>query len=190
MRSILWRFGLAILLLLSLILVVTQPLTAQAASMAEILSQIEKIPHDPAGLGVAQAGPRRQEFPAPFQRKEFQSLDGTPLVGAMALHPDGQLRPGVVLAHGFTGTKNQKPLVELSTVLYHNGWHVFAIDLRGHGESRQLSQAFITRGWKEADDILAGAKVLRDASKAMSVAILGFSMGGRSAVKAMINDGD
>jgi predicted alpha/beta-fold hydrolase len=138
------------------------------------------------GLGLAQAGPRRQEFPAPFQRKEFQSLDGTPLVGAMAL---GQLRPGVVLAHGFTGTKNQKPLVEVSTVLYHNGWHVFAIDLRGHGESRQLSQAFITRGWKEADDILAGAKVLRDASKAMSVAFLGFSMGGRSAVKAMIKDG-
>jgi predicted alpha/beta-fold hydrolase len=179
----------AILLLLSLILVVTQPLAAQAASMADILGQIEQIPHDPAVLGVDQAGSRRQEFPAPFQRKAFQSLDGTPLVGAMALHPDGQRRPGVVVVHGFSGNKNRKQFVELSTLLYHNGWHVFAIDLRGHGESRPLSPAFITRGWKEADDILAGAQVLREASQARSVAVLGFSMGGTSAVKAMITDG-
>ena len=44
MRRHLWRFGLTTLLLLSLVLSVPQPLTAQAVSMAEILSQIEKIP--------------------------------------------------------------------------------------------------------------------------------------------------
>jgi alpha-beta hydrolase superfamily lysophospholipase len=104
------------------------------------------------------------------------------------MHQDGKARPGVVLAHGFTETKNQKYIVELSTLLYQNGWHVLAIDLRGHGESRSLSPALITSGWKEADDILAGAKLLREESKPTSVAVLGFSIGGRSAVKAMVKD--
>jgi pimeloyl-ACP methyl ester carboxylesterase len=188
MRRHLWRFGLTTLLLLSLVLSVPQPLTAQAASMAEILSQIEKIPHDPNLLGAGPARTRIKEFSAPFVRTEFKGLDGTPLVAAMAIHQDGKPRPGVVLAHGFTGSKNQKYIVELSSLLYGNGWHVLALDLRGHGDSRQLSQALITSGWKEADDILAGAKVLRDESKATSVAILGFSMGGLSTVKAMIKD--
>ena len=40
----------------------------------------------------------------------------------------------------------------------------------------------------EADDILAGARFLRDEAKATSIATLGFSMGGRSVVKAMIKD--
>jgi pimeloyl-ACP methyl ester carboxylesterase len=188
MRRHVWRFDLAILLLLSLVLSVPQPLTAQAASMAEILSQIEKIPHDPNLLGAGPARTRIKEFSAPFVRTEFKGLDGTPLAAAIAIHQDGKPRPGVVLAHGFTGSKNQKYIVELSSLLYGNGWHVLALDLRGHGESRQLSPALITFGWKEADDILAGAKVLRDESKATSVAILGFSMGGRSTVKAMIKD--
>ncbi|HEV8674472.1 MAG TPA: alpha/beta fold hydrolase [Methylomirabilota bacterium] len=156
--------------------------------MSEILGQIQKIPQDPAVLGVSAARGRLKEFGPPFQRKRFQSLDGTPLMGGMAIHQDEKPRPGVVLAHGFTETKNQKYLVEVSTLLYQNGWHVVAIDLRGHGESRQLSQALITSGWKEADDILAAAQLLRNESRATSVAVLGFSMGGRSAAKAMIKD--
>jgi len=161
---------------------------AQTGGMAEILGQIQKIPHDPSPLGVGVARGRVKEFPSPFQRRVFQSLDGTPLASAIAMHQDGKARPGVVLAHGFTETKNQKYIVELSTLLYQNGWHVLAIDLRGHGESRSLSPALITSGWKEADDILAGAKLLREESKPTSVAVLGFSMGGRSAVKAMVKD--
>jgi pimeloyl-ACP methyl ester carboxylesterase len=137
---------------------------------------------------VQAARARLNEFSAPFQRQEFQSLDGTPLVGALAIQQD-KAKPGVVLVHGFTETKNQKYLMELGTLLYHNGWHVLAMDLRGHGESRTLSPALITFGWKEADDILAGTTFLRDRSQASSVAVLGFSMGARSAVKAMIKDG-
>src|SRR5207245_7556781 len=98
---------------------------------------------------------------------------------------DGKLHPGVVLAHGFTETKNQKYIVELSALPHQNGWHVLAIDFRAHGDSRKLSQAPITFGWKEADDILAGPKLLRDEAKAMSIATLGSRMGGRSAVKAL-----
>ena len=161
----------------------------EASGMAEILAQIQKIPHDPNPLGIFPAQLiRLKEYKAPFQLRQYRSLDGTPLAAAIAVHQDGNPHPGVVLAHGFTETKNQKYIVELSALLHQNGWHVLAIDFRGHGDNRKLSQPPITFGWKEADDILAGARFLRDEAKATSIATLGFSMGGRSVVKAMIKD--
>jgi predicted alpha/beta-fold hydrolase len=158
--------------------------------MAEFICRLgtpagEIVTRTVEAVGVQEARARLKEFSAPFQRQEFPSLDGTPLVGALAIQQD-KAKPGVVLVHGFTETKNQKYLMELGTLLYHNGWHVLAMDLRGHGESRTLSPALITFGWKEAEDILAGATFLRDRSQAPSVAVVGFSMGARSAVKAMI----
>ena len=168
----------------------TTLIAEEASGMAGILAQIQKTPHDPNPLGAFPAQLlRHKEYKAPFQLRQYQSLDGTPLAAAMGIHRDGKPHPGVVLAHGFIETKNQKYIVELSALLYQNGWHVLAIDFRGHGDSRKLSQAPITFGWKEADDILAGAKFLRDEAKPTSIATLGFSMGGRSVVKAMIKDG-
>ena|SRR5437867_1435518 len=175
--------------LLVLALHPTTLIAEEASRMAEIMAQIEKIPHDPNLLGVGLARARLKEYEAPFQLRQYQSLDGTPLASAIAIHRDGKPRPGVVLAHGFTETKNQKYIVELSALLHRNGWQVLAIDYRGHGESRKLSSTPITFGWKEADDILAGARFLRDEAKPTSIAALGFSMGGRSVVKAMVKDG-
>jgi hypothetical protein len=54
------------------------------------------------------------EYKAPFQLRQYQSLDGTPLATAIAVHQDSKPHPGVVLAHGFTETKNQKYIVEPS----------------------------------------------------------------------------
>ncbi|HEV8575440.1 MAG TPA: alpha/beta fold hydrolase [Dehalococcoidia bacterium] len=189
MPPTLWRSFLTFLILVVLAFHPGILVADQASGMAEVLAQIEKIPRDPNLLGTGPARARVKEYEAPFQLRQYPGADGTPLAAAIAIHRDGKRRPGVVLAHGFTETKNQKYIVELSALLHRNGWHVLAIDYRGHGESRKLSQAPITFGWKEADDILAGAKFLRDQAKPTSVAVLGFSMGGRSAVKAMVKDG-
>jgi pimeloyl-ACP methyl ester carboxylesterase len=189
MRRTLRRSLLALLVLVVLASHPTILVADQASGMVEILAQIEKIPRDPNPLGIGPARARLKEYEAPFQLRQYQGLDGTPLAAAIAIHQDSKPRPGVMVAHGFTETKNQKYIVELSALLHRNGWHVLAIDYRGHGESRKLSQTPITFGWKEADDILAGAKFLRDQAKPTSIAALGFSMGGRSVVKAMVKDG-
>jgi hypothetical protein len=47
----------------------------------------------------------------------------------------------------------------------------------------------ITGGWKEADDIIGAARFLRKTSQTTSVAVIGFSDGGRALVKAMAGDG-
>jgi pimeloyl-ACP methyl ester carboxylesterase len=154
---------------------------------AEIVQFIQKLPQDANPLGVPAAHRRTIGYPPPFTTTRFPSDDSTPLAGLLGVHRDGKPRPGVVLVPGFAQTKDHKYIVELADLLLRNGWHVLAIDLRGHGESRALSPALITGGWKETLDIQGAVRYLRDTSQASSVAVIGFSNGGRSLVKAMAN---
>jgi predicted alpha/beta-fold hydrolase len=87
------------------------------------------------------------------------AADGTPLAARIAIHHDGRPRPGIVLVPGMAQTKDVKFVVELAELFARNGWHVLAIDLRGHGESRNLSPAMTTLGWKETEDVLLGIQV-------------------------------
>jgi predicted alpha/beta-fold hydrolase len=152
----------------------------------EILQFIKTIPQDPNPLGVRAAHFRTKEYSYSFTPTRFPSLDGTPLAGRWTTHRNP--RPGVVLVHGFVQSKDQQYIVELADLLSRNGWHVLAIDLRGHGESRRSSPALFTDGWKEIDDIIAAVRALRAESKATSVSVIAFSTGGRSLVKAMARD--
>ncbi len=152
----------------------------------EILKFLKTIPQDPNPLGVRAALFRTQTYPDSFTRTTLSSLDGTTLVGRWAVHRSP--RPGVVLAHGFSQSKDQKYIVELADLFARNGWHVLAIDFRDHGETRQASKAPYTEGWKETDDVIAAVRALRAESRATSISVIGFSDGGRALVKAMARD--
>ena len=156
---------------------------------AEIVEFIQRLPQDANALGVRAAHQRTKAVPSLFTEVRFSSTDGTPLAGFLGLHRDGKPRPGVVLVAGFAQTAQHKYIVELADLLHRNGWSVLTIDLRGHGISRTLSSALITSGWKEAADILGAVRSLREASQATSVAVIGFSDGGRALVNAMAGDG-
>ena len=156
---------------------------------AEILQFLKTIPQDPNPLGTRAALFRTKEYGYTFTRTTLSSLDGTSLVGRWAGQRHG--RPGVVLVHGFTQSKERKFIVELAELFSQNGWSVLAIDLRDHGETRGASKAPMTNGWKEADDIIAAVRALRALSKANSISVIGFSFAGRGLVKAMAqNTGD
>ena len=158
---------------------------------AEIVQFIKDLPHDANPLGVRAAHLRTKATPATFRAVRFPATDGTPLAGilGLGLNADTTPRPGVVLVPGFTQTTNHQYIVELADLFQRNGWNVLAIDLRGHGVSRTLSSAMITGGWKEAGDIVGAVRFLRTTSSTTSVAVIGFSDGGRSLVKAMEGEG-
>ena len=158
---------------------------------AEIVQFIKDLPHDANPLGLRAAHLRTKATPAMFRAVRFTATDGTPLAGilGLGLNADTTPRPGVVLVPGFTQTTNHKYIVELAELFQRNGWNVLAIDLRGHGVSRTLSSAMITGGWKEAGDIVGAVRFLRTTSGTTSVAVIGFSDGGRGLVKAMEGEG-
>jgi alpha-beta hydrolase superfamily lysophospholipase len=161
-------------------------ITVRPGPGAEILQFLKTVPQDPNALGVRAAHFRTKAYPYTFAHTTFSSLDGTPLVGRWI----GQRypRPGVVLVPGFSQSKDHKYIVELADLFSRNGWSVLAFDLRDHGETRRASKAPVTNGWKEADDILAAVRALRTLTKATSVSVVGFSLGGRGLVKAMAQD--
>ena len=161
-------------------------ITVKPGPGEEILKFLKTIPQDPNPLGGRAALFRTTVYPDSFTRTTLSSLDGTTLVGRWAVHRSP--RPGVVLVHGFSQSKDQKYIVELADLFARNGWHVLAIDLRDHGETRQASKAPYTEGWKETDDVIAAVRALRTESRATSISVIGFSDGGRALVKAMARD--
>jgi hypothetical protein len=179
-------------------------------SMPDVMRDLKAIPFRPKPLGgrtstfllgAVDVAPmlldtqkktagRLYPYPRSFKSVVFPSLDGTPLAGKLALHGDGKARPGIVLCHGLLGTKNQY-LIRGVAVKAFREWdfNVLALDLRISGESRLLSEALPTGGWKEAEDIIGAARLLGSFSEVTTVGVSGYSMGAGSTMVAAGLDG-
>lgn len=180
-----------------------EPVATEGRTMSEVFETLEKVPFEPTKplmLGLARAGlnnsfllllnsmratsARAYPYPKEFEQIVFESLDGTPLVGALGLHPDGP-RPGLVLSHGFMGSKNDHYIIDMALTAYAEwGFNVLAVDLRNFGKSQSLGHSPTTAGWKEAEDLLAAAKLLASLPGTTTVGLIGFSMGAGSVMNA------
>ena len=159
---------------------------------AEIVQFIKELPHDPNPLGLRAAHQRTKVPPGTFRAVRFSSVDGTPLGGMLGLSfsSDAMPRPGVVLVPGFTQTTHQKYIVELADLFQRNGSaRVDGRSARARGQPYAVSRPHHGR-LDGAGDVLGAVRFLRGVSPAItSVAVIGFSDGGRSLVKAMGGDG-
>lgn len=179
-------------------------------SLGDILRELKRLPFKPRPLGgrastilgfAPDALPMLLDtrkktacllypYPRGWKKVEFTSRDGTPLAGMLALHGDGRPRPGIVFCHGIFGSKNQNYIRGVAIKAFRDwGYNVLAMDLRGHGESQRLSDAFLTGGWKEAEDIIGAARHLASYSRVTTVGVSGYSLGATSAMIAAALDG-
>ncbi len=134
-------------------------------------------------LGARPEGP--SPYPDTFEKVVFPSLDDTPLVGVMGLHRDGGKRPGVVFCHGFHGSKNKNYIMEAALKAFSEwDYNVLALDLRDFGESRDLSHAPSTGGWKEGQDILGACRFLGGMEGVTTVGAVGYSLGASAVLNA------
>jgi predicted alpha/beta-fold hydrolase len=173
-------------------------------SMGKIGTSLRQVPFSPKGpyfLRLANAfGPdllpmyldiRRStagyvySYPTQFEKVEFESIDGTPLVGVMGLHRDGVKRPGAVFCHGLFGSKNMNYVMNPALEAF-SGWdyNVLVLDLRNFGESQRLSHSPTTGGWKEGQDVLGACRFLGEREEVTSVAAVGYSLGSLSVMNA------
>lgn len=173
-------------------------------TMDEVMERLIEVPFEPPrpmSLGLAKAAlcnsfllfqntkrataGRMYPYPGEFEETTIESFDGTPLTVAVGVHRDGRRRPGLVLSHGFMGSKNDHYIVESALTAYAGwGFNVLGIDLRNFGRSQCLSHAPTTAGWKEGEDLLAAAKFLGEKPEVTTVGITGFSMGAGSTMRA------
>lgn len=130
-------------------------------------------------------------YPKPFRRLRFASADGTQLTGwlgcQMAEGRRGRRRrldrrEGLLVVPGMFSTKDNWIQKARALAVFRDwGYHVFAIDLRGFGESRRV---YSTPGWKEAEDVVAAVKIFRENAPLHKLHIYSESLGASAALIA------
>ena len=103
-------------------------------------------------------------------------------ISAKIDQPDsGEVRSWVLFAHGFSIGKDLKPIRTISKTLVDEGYGMLRFDFTGLGDSG--GNFSDTNFSSNVDDLLAGAKWLRENKKAPCV-LIGHSFGGTAALKA------
>ncbi len=179
-------------------------------SLSEVMRDLKEIPFKPKPLGGRTSTSigftkdvlpmfldtqpatacKLYPYPRDFRSLTFPSLDGTPLAGRLALHGDDKPRPGLVFCHGVFGSKNQDYIRSIAVKAFRDwDYNVLALDTRGFGESRYLSGAMVTGGWKEGEDVRAAARYLGSFAQVTTVGVSGYSMGAAGSMIAAGMDG-
>src|SRR5581483_7061901 len=122
-------------------------------------------PWTPLDLGLA------------YSRVAFPARDGVPLVGWWIPAPDA--RGTVVFLHGYGASKAQA--LGVAPFLHAAGYNVLAYDARAHGES---GGTHTTLGLDEVQDVEGAWDWLAARDTTAHVALLGWSMGGATAINA------
>jgi hypothetical protein len=139
--------------------------------------------------GSIPGSPDAPAWPAAFHQVLFNSGDGAPLLGELALQPGPA--PGIVVVHGFN-THGYAMVIRWAAMLYANGYNVLAADQRdysfeyaaGYGSPAWLQ----TFGWKESEDVLAAGRYLAAQPGTREIGVVGFSEGGQNTVLALALD--
>lgn len=173
-------------------------------SMGVVLKKLKEVPFrpvSPRSLGLARGAfytsavglldnfaatsGRLYPYPREFNDVTFNSFDGAPLSAVVGVHKDGRARPGLVISHGYMGSKNDHYIISTALTAYAGwGFNVLAIDLRDFGRSQSLAFNPTSFGWKEGEDLLAAAKYLGDMPGVTTVGVTGFSLGAVSTMRA------
>ena len=85
----------------------------------------------------------------------------------------------VLLLHPFRG--DRRAMLERATLLLEAGYAVLLIDLQAHGESPGEQ---ITMGFREREDVIAAVGFIRETSPEHRIGVIGWSLGGASALLA------
>lgn len=130
-------------------------------------------------------------WPAAFKQVLLDSADGAPLIGMLALQAGNH--PGVVMVHGFNA-HGIGSVVRWAAMLYKNGYNVLAADQRDFNFEYQAGYGYPkfpqTFGWKEAQDVVAAGRYLKEQPGVKSVGVVGFSEGAQNTVLALAQGHD
>jgi len=111
----------------------------------------------------------------------LQTVDGLALAGRTWI-VDGRPRAAVVVAHGFSASKDEEAVVRVAEALQAAGFDVVSYDARGHG----ASEGECTLGDLERHDVAAA--VAHAGRSGLPVIVVGASMGGIAVLRHAADD--
>lgn len=108
------------------------------------------------------------------QKVFFRSGDGLRLSGILHL-PEKIRTTGVIICHGYTGSKDTNFIPELADTLEENGFLTLRFDFSGNGESEGR---FEERTWSHyVKDLKSAIDFLEENEDIQDICVIGFSMG-------------
>lgn len=187
----------------------TEPTQAEAARWEALRRELESIPQNPVSFShprtwmfrakrmadflghvrysSSQVLARINPYPKPFRHVHYRTEDGVQIAGWLGPQHRDPSPWGLLLVPGMFATKDDTAH-KRRAILIHRHWRipVLAIDMRAFGESTGIG----TAGWKEAFDVMGGAKFLAEQTGVTRVAVLAESMAGAAALNALALDAE
>jgi pimeloyl-ACP methyl ester carboxylesterase len=170
-------------------------------TMSALMDDLESIPHhlrrsdaamvrkglrDMSTFVLAQqreAANLGYAYPSQFSDHVFEGADGEHIAASVGLH-EGVRRPALIVVHGLFSSRRFDYVRDIAVrAFFEWGLNVAAVDLRTFGLTNLTSQAPTSVGWKEGEDILAGARYLKELGST-TVGALGISLGGSAVLGA------
>lgn len=108
-------------------------------------------------------------------------VDDIRLQGFYSRQSDGQTKGLVMLLHGWEGSVNSAYILSTGRYLYNNGFSVFRLNYRDHGDTHHLNPGLFYAVL--LDEVFNAVRQVSEYEKELPFYLVGFSMGGNFALR-------
>ena len=108
-------------------------------------------------------------------------IDDVKLQGFYSPQPNGQAKGAVMLLHGWEGSDHSAYILHTGRVLYKNGFSVFRLNYRDHGETHHLNPGLFYASL--LDEVFGAVRCVAQYESGLPFYVVGFSMGGNFALR-------
>jgi predicted alpha/beta-fold hydrolase len=117
-------------------------------------------------------------------REEIIDTDeGIRLLGFYSAQSAGLPKGLVILLHGWEGSSESTYILRTGKALFQNGYNVFRLNFRDHGESHHLNQGIFYAVLLE--EVFQGVRQAARLAGSLPVFLVGFSLGGNFALRIL-----
>ena len=113
----------------------------------------------------------------------IETDEGIRLLGFYSVQTSDTPKGLVILLHGWEGSSESTYILRTGKALYQNGYNVFRLNFRDHGDSHHLNQGIFYAVLLE--EIFQGVRQAACSAGALPVFLVGFSLGGNFALRIL-----
>ena len=113
----------------------------------------------------------------------IETAEGIKLLGYHSVQNDSRAKGLVILLHGWEGSADSTYLLRCGKSLYANGYDIFRLNFRDHGESHHLNEGIFYAVLLE--EVYQAVLQVADLSNHRPVFLIGFSLGGNFVLRIL-----
>ena len=113
----------------------------------------------------------------------IETDEGIRLLGFYSVQTSRPAKGLVILLHGWEGSSDSTYILRTAKILYRNGYNIFRLNFRDHGESHHLNQGIFYAVL--LDEVCQAVRQSARLSDPLPAFLVGFSLGGNFALRIL-----